>query len=184
MIVQFINENKRLFVFLVISFAINIIIYLLIGYPLHSHSNEIAGKVLKLSSDNEQLTTDWISKGRTVANLESTLRILEDIEDSIPEKEGGLKDFIAQIEEWNQELNLNIIDINISYETLENKRLRISTMLKIRSNYENIKKLLYYIENYERMVAAQSLTINEFPEEGIEMQIGLIAFFYEEEAYL
>lgn len=180
---QFINENKMLFLFFTASLIINIILFLIIAYPLHSQSKEIIREIEDLVLENERLKNEWIEKGKQAYYLESTIEVLNDIESSIPYKEGGLEAFIAQIERWNRELDLNVFDINLSYDRMENDILKVSTNLRLKSNYEKLKRLLYYMETYENVLLIDSLTITESPDDTIDMTIGLSAYFYEEGVY-
>ncbi len=178
---QFIEENKRLIVFLLISVIINIMLFLFITFPLYNRAVDLKESNMGLLSENEKLDKEWTDKGKIVARVESTAGIIESLESSIPLKEGGLEGFISRLESWNNELNLNILDLVFSYEKLENDILMIRTTLKMIGSYEDFKKFLYYLETNENVIAAESLMINETSEEAVEMQVGLMAYFYEKE---
>ncbi len=181
---QFINENKKIFIILVISLILNMFLFFLIALPLHGRAGEMNEKNRELAEKIAVLKEDWVQKGKKASNLEETVAVLKELEASIPEKENGLKGFISQINDWNIELDLNINDIVLSYENMENSILKVKTNLKIMSSYENLKKLLFYLDTHDKLMAAESLSINEFSDqEGkVEMQIGLMAYFSEEEA--
>lgn len=180
MVKYFINENKRLFLLFIGSLIFNILLFVFYSYPLYVKSGEILSNTAELKEKNQDLSRDWMERGEAISRIESTLSVIDTIENRIIGKEGGLEEYIAQLEKWNRELGLSVVDLNFRYDPLDNGLLRVSSNLRLRSSYQNLKKLLYNFENHEKLIITESISINESPLGIIEMQIAFSAYFYEE----
>jgi len=178
------SEYKRLSVLLVLSILLNVLIFVLYTFPLHKRGNFLAGQSRAMDERIQEKEALLEEESRWLHIVTQNKQVLQEVQNAIPQKIGGLAEFVALLYQWDSALALHVENFSFDYEKINDQILKVDVSFNVRTTYANFKTLLGNIERNDQLMTLSTLSITDAKEGGLTMRLGLESYYYEKEPVL